>query len=193
MTTRATIYYTIWESPLQLIIMTSDGEALTGLYLSEQAQAEIKRQAENTSQAAAQNAVQPSSPNSTQWIRSDEAAPFADVKRQLTAYFAGRQTTFDVPLKPQGTPFQQQVWEELRRIPFGATISYGELARRIGNPNASRAVGLANGRNPVSILVPCHRVIGTNGKLTGYSGGLSRKETLLALERKILENLSALK
>ena len=191
MTTRATIYYTIWESPLQLIIMTSDGEALTGLYLSEQAQAEIKRQAENTSQAAAQNALQPSSPNSAHWIRSDEAAPFADVKRQLTAYFEGRQTTFDVPLKPEGTPFQQQVWEELRRIPFGATISYGELARRIGNPNASRAVGLANGRNPVSILVPCHRVIGANGKLTGYSGGLSRKETLLTLERRILENLSA--
>ena len=87
-----------------------------------------------------------------------------------------------MPLAPEGTTFQQQVWKELRRIPYGATLSYGELAKRIGNPNASRAVGLANGRNPISIIVPCHRVIGASGKLVGYGGGLSRKEILLALE-----------
>lgn len=170
-----TTYYTVWESSLQPIWLTSDGNALTGLYLSEQAQAELKQKA----------AV------SAEWVREDNAAPFDEVKRQLTAYFEGRQTTFDLPLKLTGTPFQQQVWEELRKLPYGVTISYGELARRIGNPKACRAVGLANGQNPVSIVVPCHRVVGANGKLTGYSGGLSRKETLLALERKILDNISS--
>jgi methylated-DNA-[protein]-cysteine S-methyltransferase len=109
--------------------------------------------------------------------------------RQLRAYFAGQLEQFDLTLAPQGTPFQQTVWDELWRIPYGETISYGELAKRIGNPNASRAVGLANGSNSIPIIIPCHRVIGSNGKLTGYGGGLSIKEKLLALERRQLRLL----
>jgi methylated-DNA-[protein]-cysteine S-methyltransferase len=105
---------------------------------------------------------------------------------QLRAYFAGDLETFDIPLAPEGTPFQLTVWKHLCDIPYGETISYGELARRVGNPNASRAVGLANGSNPIAIVVPCHRVIGSNGKLTGYGGGLPIKEKLLALERRQL-------
>ena len=115
--------------------------------------------------------------------REDPAA-LADTVRQLRAYFAGELRDFDLSLAPEGTPFQLRVWRELRNIPYGQTISYGELARRIGSPNASRAVGLANGANPISIVVPCHRVIGSNGKLTGYGGGLENKERLLALERE---------
>jgi methylated-DNA-[protein]-cysteine S-methyltransferase len=109
--------------------------------------------------------------------------------RQLRAYFSGKLEQFDLPLAPQGTPFQLEVWRRLCEIPYGETISYGELARRIGNPNASRAVGLANGSNPISIIIPCHRVIGSNGKLTGYGGGLPIKERLLALERRQLRLL----
>jgi methylated-DNA-[protein]-cysteine S-methyltransferase len=111
------------------------------------------------------------------------------VIEQLRAYFAGTRESFDLQLSPEGTSFQLNVWSELRKIPFGETISYGELARRIGNPKASRAVGLANGSNPISIVIPCHRVIGSNGKLTGYGGGLPSKEKLLALERRQLRLL----
>ena len=107
---------------------------------------------------------------------------FKDVAAQLDAYFAGELTTFDIEVNLIGTPFQMVVWAHLREIPYGETISYGELARRVGNPNASRAVGLANGRNPVAIIVPCHRVIGANGSLTGYGGGLERKSWLLEHE-----------
>lgn len=107
------------------------------------------------------------------------------VALQIEEFFAGKRQTFDLPLAPQGTAFQKRVWAELLNIPFGETISYGELARRIGNPNASRAVGSANGANPISLVVPCHRVIGANGKLTGYGGGLDLKEKLLTWERAI--------
>lgn len=107
------------------------------------------------------------------------------VRTQLAEYFAGTREAFDVPLEPVGTPFQRSVWLALRAIPFGSTISYGTLANRIENPRAVRAVGLANGRNPISILVPCHRVIGASGALTGYGGGLDRKRFLLQLERAI--------
>ena len=116
------------------------------------------------------------------WREDPEA--LAEPVRQLRAYFAGELHDFDVPLAPEGTPFQLRVWRELRNIPYGQTISYGELARRIGSPNGSRAVGLANGANPISIVVPCHRVIGSNGKLTGYGGGIENKELLLALEKE---------
>ena len=109
--------------------------------------------------------------------------------RQLSAYFAGELKSFDLPLAPQGTPFQLNVWKLLGDIPYGETISYGELARRMGNPQASRAVGLANGSNPIPIVIPCHRVIGSNGKLTGYGGGLPIKEKLLALEHRQLRLL----
>ena len=111
------------------------------------------------------------------------ASAFDDVTSQLTEYFAGTRTRFELPLAPEGTPFQQRVWKALLDIPYGETISYGELAARLGSRSASRAVGLANGSNPLPIVIPCHRVIGANGKLTGYGGGLPIKERLLALER----------
>ena len=113
----------------------------------------------------------------------EDAARLAEATRQLRAYFRGALQQFDLPLAPRGTPFQQRVWRELLTIPYGETVSYGDLARRLGNPSASRAIGLANGSNPISIVIPCHRVIGSDGKLTGYGGGLRNKEWLLALEQ----------
>jgi methylated-DNA-[protein]-cysteine S-methyltransferase len=118
-----------------------------------------------------------------------DPGPLQETIRQLRRYFAGDLETFDLPLAPEGTPFQLGVWRRLCDVPYGQTISYGELAHRIGNPNASRAVGLANGANPIPIVIPCHRVIGSNGKLTGYGGGLPIKEKLLALERRQLRLL----
>jgi methylated-DNA-[protein]-cysteine S-methyltransferase len=106
-----------------------------------------------------------------------------DAVGQVEEYFAGQRTQFDVPMAFAGTPFQQLVWNALRTIPYGQTVSYGLMARQIGRPAASRAVGLANGRNPISIIVPCHRVVGSTGQLTGYGGGLERKQFLLALEQ----------
>ncbi|MFI8519622.1 methylated-DNA--[protein]-cysteine S-methyltransferase [Streptomyces sp. NPDC085481] len=117
-----------------------------------------------------------------QTFGTPDPRPFAEAVRQLDAYFAGELTEFDLPLKLVGTPFQLRVWEQLRLIPYGETRTYGELAEVLGNPGASRAVGLANGKNPVSIVVPCHRVIGASGNLTGYGGGLDRKQRLLAFE-----------
>ena len=108
-----------------------------------------------------------------------------DAVRQLEEYFARDRRDFNLPLRPVGTPFQSRVWSELTRIPYGETISYGELAARIGDPKASRAVGAANGRNPIPIVIPCHRVIGANGSLTGYGGGMAIKRLLLELERPI--------
>ena len=105
-------------------------------------------------------------------------------KQQLDTFFAGESTSFDLPLAPKGTPFQQAVWQALTEIPYGETRTYGEIAAKIGNPKASRAVGMANHRNPIAILIPCHRVIGTNGKLVGYAGGLEQKALLLELEQK---------
>jgi len=102
---------------------------------------------------------------------------------ELEEYFAGKRSVFDLPLDPVGTPFQLEVWRALRDVPFGETAAYGEIARRIGRPAASRAVGAANGRNPISIIIPCHRIIGAGGDLTGYGGGLNRKEWLLRHER----------
>jgi methylated-DNA-[protein]-cysteine S-methyltransferase len=112
----------------------------------------------------------------------DEAA-FRATRLQLEEYFAGRRTSFDLPVAPAGTPFQQRIWDELQRIAYGQTITYAELAARSGRPTAIRAAGAANGANPVSIVIPCHRVIGSNGSLTGYSGGLESKRFLLDLER----------
>lgn len=118
--------------------------------------------------------------------------PFPEVIRQLDAYFAGELTEFDLPLRLAGTPFQQSVWAELLKIPYGETRSYGELAEQLGKPGASRAVGLANGKNPVSIVVPCHRVIGASGSLTGYGGGVDRKQRLLAFENGTENDVPAL-
>jgi methylated-DNA-[protein]-cysteine S-methyltransferase len=121
--------------------------------------------------------------------RDETAGPLQEPIHQLWAYFAGELEKFDLVLSPAGTPFQLEVWRRLDEIPYGQTISYGELARRVGNPKASRAVGLANGSNPIPIVIPCHRVIGRNGKLTGYGGGLPIKEKLLALEKRQLRLL----
>lgn len=118
----------------------------------------------------------------------EDGTRLAEAVRQLRAYFRGDLRAFDLPVAPEGTPFQRRVWRELQTIPYGETLSYGELARRIGSPNGSRAVGLANGANPVSIVIPCHRVIGSTGKLTGYGGGLPTKQWLLALERRELSS-----
>jgi methylated-DNA-[protein]-cysteine S-methyltransferase len=115
------------------------------------------------------------------WEKSQ--LPFGPTIRQLRSYFDGELTRFDLALRPHGTPFQMAVWRALLEIPYGTTVSYAEIARRIGRPQAVRAVGAANGQNPLSIVIPCHRVIGSNGSLTGYGGGLSVKERLLALER----------
>jgi methylated-DNA-[protein]-cysteine S-methyltransferase len=157
-----TTCYTYFDSPLGRMFVRGDGEFVTGLFMP-------SHKGGPTLDAA--------------WKRCDEA--FAAIRQQLAEYFAGERQQFDVPLKLAGTPFQRRVWQELVRIPFGRTISYAELARRVGKPTASRAVGHANGRNPISILVPCHRVIGANGKLTGYAGGLDKKEWLLAWERRV--------
>lgn len=148
-------YYTTTASPVGELLLTSDGVVLTGLYLNDT--------------APPSGAV-------------EDAARFAEVIAELAAYFAGALTAFTVPVAPRGTPFQERVWAALLSIPHGTTISYGEQARRLGVPNASRAVGAANGRNPVSIVVPCHRVIGGNGALTGYGGGIERKKWLLDFE-----------
>jgi len=114
------------------------------------------------------------------WIYNEK--PFAEVRRQLTEYFAGERTAFDLPLKPTGTAFQLRVLDELQKIPYGTTCSYSDIAERIGKPRAVRAVGAANGRNPIPIIIPCHRVIGAGGDLTGFGGGLAAKQALLKLE-----------
>ncbi|MQY12573.1 Methylated-DNA--protein-cysteine methyltransferase [Streptomyces sp. RB5] len=154
--------HTVVDSPVGPLTLVADDDHLTGLYMTGQRH----RPAEETF-----------------GVRGDPAdEPFASAAAQLTAYFAGERTTFDLPLRLAGTEFQQRVWEQLRAIPYGETISYGELAERVGNPAASRAVGLANGKNPVGIIVPCHRVVGANGSMTGYGGGLERKRYLLGFE-----------
>jgi methylated-DNA-[protein]-cysteine S-methyltransferase len=155
---------TLWtsiDSPIGPLLVTLEDGAVSRVWMSEQ-----RHQASE---------ADPS------WVRDDAA--FAEVARQLEEYFAGERKEFDVPLAPAGTAFQLEVWAALRTIPYGETCSYGEIAVQIGRPGASRAVGLANGRNPISIVVPCHRVIGSTGTLTGYGGGLERKRWLLDLER----------
>jgi methylated-DNA-[protein]-cysteine S-methyltransferase len=152
--------YTVIESPLGPLTLRSDGQSLTGVHLPKV-----------SFEPAAVNA-----------LNDPEAAPFPEARRQFDEYFRGARTRFDLPMAPQGTVFQQQVWRALLSIPYGRTLSYGEIAKAIGSPNAFRAVGLANGRNPLAIIVPCHRVIGANGKLVGFAGGLECKQTLLSLE-----------
>jgi methylated-DNA-[protein]-cysteine S-methyltransferase len=159
------IYFTTYESPIQLLRLVSDGRSLMGLYMLSEKHLLASHRDE---------------------VEDESVEPFPETKRQLTAYFAGSLTELDLPLQMQGTVFQQRVWEALKTIPYGTTLSYGALAQQIGQPKASRAVGLANGRNPVSIIVPCHRVIGANGKLTGYGGGIERKQWLLNHERLTL-------
>jgi methylated-DNA-[protein]-cysteine S-methyltransferase len=147
------------DSPIGRLLLAGDGEALQRVHF--------------------QSAPRPmrASPD---W--HEDARPFAQALEQLTEYFAGTRREFTVPLAAKGTGFQRSVWDRLRTIPYGDTISYAELARRVGKPGAARAVGLANGANPLPIIVPCHRVIGADGSLTGFGGGLGIKRALLALE-----------
>lgn len=150
-------------SPIGRLLLLSRGErALSGIYLEDHARGPLR---------------------DARWVQDE--ARFADVRRQLDEYFAGARTAFDLPLSLEGTPFQRRVWDALRGIPFGETITYAELGRRIGAPTGSRAVGGANARNPISIVVPCHRVIGSDGSLTGYAGGEERKRWLLDFERSV--------
>jgi methylated-DNA-[protein]-cysteine S-methyltransferase len=118
------------------------------------------------------------------WTRDGAHAPIAKAKRELAEYFAGRRKRFSVKLSPQGTPFQRKVWKAIAGVAFGRTIPYAELARRAGRPGSARAAGAATGRNPLGIIVPCHRIVGSNGSLTGYAGGLAKKRALLELEAR---------
>jgi methylated-DNA-[protein]-cysteine S-methyltransferase len=152
--TAVVTYFDTVSSPLGDILLTSDGEFLTGLHLGGR---------------PATDAVH-------------DRAALKEAAAQLRAYLAGELTAFDLPLRQPGTAFQQRVWAELMNIPYGATISYAELAKRVGQPTAARAVGSANGRNQIAVIVPCHRVIAAGGGLGGYGGELWRKEWLLQLE-----------
>lgn len=152
--------YTTLDSPIGELLLLGDDAALHGLYM--------------------QNGRKPTA-IAPEWQRS--SGPFADVAAQLGEYFRGERVSFDVPLVMHGTRFERLVWRALHEIPYGQTASYGEIARSIGHPSAARAVGLTNARNPISTIVPCHRVIGANGSLTGYGGGLERKRLLLELEQ----------
>ncbi|MFF3862498.1 methylated-DNA--[protein]-cysteine S-methyltransferase [Streptomyces sp. NPDC002209] len=160
--TMSTKQHTVVESPYGALTLVATDGVLSGLYMTGQRH-------------------RPAEESFGERVAATEE-PFPEVVRQLTAYFAGELTEFDVPVRLEGTAFQRSVWDELVRIPYGETWSYGELAARLGKPNASRAVGLANGKNPVSIIVPCHRVIGASGSMTGYGGGVERKVRLLAFE-----------
>ncbi|SEE92480.1 methylated-DNA--[protein]-cysteine S-methyltransferase [Ruania alba] len=147
-------------SPIGTLVLLSDGAALTGLLYPG-----------HTTVALAEGAT-------------SDPGPFQDAVRQLEEYFAGERAEFDTPIAPHGTAFQRTCWEALQAIPYGETRSYGEIATAVGEPGAARAVGLANNRNPISIIVPCHRVIGADGSLTGYGGGMAAKRYLLDLESR---------
>ena len=154
-----TVRYTVVDSPIDPLLLVGDGDAITGLFMSPH---------------QGRHGVEDG------WVRDDDV--FRAAAAQLGEYFAGERHTFDLPLRPEGTAFQLRVWSALCDIPYGTTITYGEQAQRLGDPGRARAVGAANGQNPITIVVPCHRVIGANGSLTGYGGGLDRKRHLLDLE-----------
>ena len=153
------IYFTEFASPIGTIQLRGSAEALTGVFMEK-------------------HRHEPARPVGA--VR--DATPLRAAQRELEEYFAGGRREFSFALAPEGTPFQKRVWQALREIPYGETISYLELARRVGSPRGFRAVGQANGHNPISIIVPCHRVIAADGSLGGYGGGLERKRFLLALE-----------
>ncbi len=158
--------YTSMASPIGPLLLAGDERALRMVYFV--------------------NGRRPMSPP-RDWV--EDKKPFEEAIRQLEAYFAGKLKEFDLPLALDGTDFQVLVWRNLQKIPYGETISYGQLAKRIGSPDAARAVGLANGSNPIPIIIPCHRVIGSNGDLTGFGGGIPIKKKLLALESRQLSFL----
>lgn len=153
------MYYCYLETPIGDLLLAGDVQALCLVGFPE---GSMRREPERD------------------WIYSEK--PFADAREQLSAYFAGERKSFDLNLKPGGTEFQLQVLDELQKIPYGTTTSYGDIAKRIGRPKAVRAVGAANGRNPLPIIIPCHRVIGSSGDMTGFGGGIPTKEALLRLE-----------
>jgi methylated-DNA-[protein]-cysteine S-methyltransferase len=153
------MYYCYLETPIGDLLLVGDEEALCLVGFPE---GSMRREPE------------------PDWIYSEK--PFGEAREQLSAYFAGERKSFDLNLKPGGTEFQMQVLEELQKIPYGTTLSYGDIAKRIGRPKAVRAVGAANGRNPIPIIIPCHRVIGSSGDMTGFGGGIPTKEALLRLE-----------
>ena len=158
------LLYTRLPSPIGELLLVGDGSTLHRLHMLQ--------------------APRPTAINAV-WRRQPRA--FAESERQLKEYFAGRRTEFDLPLTMHGTPFQRSVWSALCEIGYGQTASYGQIANRVGQPDAARAVGIANARNPISIIVPCHRVIGADGSLTGYGGGLERKRYLLELEQASIQ------
>ncbi|MGA2227802.1 MAG: methylated-DNA--[protein]-cysteine S-methyltransferase [Syntrophobacteraceae bacterium] len=162
--------YTTFDSPLGQILLVSDGSLLTGAYFSGQKYEPVPGPG---------------------WLLEPDLGIFQEASLQLHEYFAGRRRQFDILLHLQGTPFQTKVWKALLEIPHGSTVSYGELAGRIKRKDAVRAVGAAVGRNPVSVIVPCHRVIGSGGSLTGYAGGLERKRALLDLEEALMAGISS--
>jgi len=157
-------YYRHLRTAFGDVMLTSNGRALTGLYFDGQKHHPGVRD---------------------DWRADDDAAPFAQAARELDAYARGTLDRFGVPVEPHGTPFQRRVWQALLDVPCGQTISYAQLAARVGAPTAVRAVGAAVGRNPVSVIVPCHRIVGADGSLTGYAGGLDRKRALLGRERAL--------
>ena len=154
------IHYTDYASPLGSLLLAATDQGLAGLYFAQHRHFKGPQD----------------------WQRDDVHPILQQTAAQLTAYFAGQRRSFDLPLDVQGTPFQRAVWEALSRIPYGASVTYAQHAQSLGNPKALRAVGTAIGRNPVSIIVPCHRVLGAQKALTGYAGGLERKQALLTLE-----------
>jgi methylated-DNA-[protein]-cysteine S-methyltransferase len=157
--------HVVVDSPVGPLTLVAAGGVLMGLYMTEQRHL-----------PAGEAFGEPADP---------DEVPFAGAARQLREYFTGARTAFDLELALDGTAFQRRVWTALQDIPYGRTVSYGQLADRLGQPTASRAVGLANGKNPISIIVPCHRVVGADGGLTGYGGGIERKRFLLAHEQRI--------
>jgi methylated-DNA-[protein]-cysteine S-methyltransferase len=164
---QSTLFYTWMESPTGKLLLAADEAGLRHIIF--------------------EDGRDPAEPR-PEWRRAanGDAPVIGETMRQLRAWFSGELREFDLPLVAQGSAFNQRVWRELCNIPYGETISYGELARRVGSPNASRAVGRANGANPIPIVIPCHRVVGHDGRLTGYGGGLPRKGFLLTLERSQL-------
>jgi methylated-DNA-[protein]-cysteine S-methyltransferase len=162
--------YRFVDSPFGRVLVAGDGDSLQWLSFTRG-----RQKAESFSQ----------------WTENRRDAVLREAERQLDAYFKGKREQFDLPLDPRGTPFQKKVWKKLVSIPYGKTVTYSELARRVGRPEAFRAVGAANGQNPISVIIPCHRVLGKNGDLTGYGGGLHTKQRLLDLERCTKEKRSA--
>ena len=154
-------YYDTFQSPQGGMLLLADDEGLAGVFFDRQKHHPGKQ---------------------ADWKKHPDDKFLRQAKRELAEYFAGKRTRFDVALSPAGTPFQRTVWKAISSVRFGETISYGELARRAGHPGSARAAGAATGRNPIGIIVPCHRIMGANGSLTGYAGGLERKRALLALE-----------